>query len=75
MTIVVNVDGKLATSLGRRSLVDLCCIDIKARRLPKVGWPKRPGIFYVKLLVDGKVQKTADSARGDVASWTESFSL
>jgi len=49
--------------------------DIKAGQLPKVGWPKRPGRFYVKLLVDGEVRKTAESARGDVASWTETLNF
>ena len=55
--------------------VDFFSVDIKARRLPKVGWLKRPGRFYVKMVVDGKVQKTAVGARGDVASWAETFSL
>lgn len=49
---------------------------LKCSHLPNVGlFCKRPGKYYVKLFVDRDVKKTAVSAKGNTASWNDSFYL
>jgi hypothetical protein len=73
-TIVVTVTGETAFSDDLR-LTDLSRTDITVSELPDIGWPKRPGKYYVKLILDEDAKKTVVSSRGNAVSWRESFCL
>jgi hypothetical protein len=47
--------------------------EIKSNELPNVGFPKRPGKYYVKLALGTEARSTAVSARGNAAVWDEKF--
>ena len=48
---------------------------IKSNELSNVGFPKRPGRYYVKLAIGTDVRETALSARGNTVVWDEKFYL
>jgi hypothetical protein len=49
--------------------------DIECNQLPQIGWPKRPGKFYVRLTVDQEIRETLVSPRVIEHIWTEAFHL
>jgi len=48
---------------------------IKASGLPGVGWPKRPGNYYVTVSIDGISHKTGTTVGDDAPMWNETFSF
>jgi hypothetical protein len=70
--LVVNIKGKVRISVGHRGYLTVPT-DIKGSQLPDVGWRKRSGKFYVKLVVDGHLEHQTVIAKGKTASWMESF--
>ena len=63
----------MGTSLDR-GLISRSKADIRGRKLPNDGinrWDK----FYVELAIDGEAKYRTGTAKGNTASWTDSFHL
>jgi hypothetical protein len=69
------VTGKRASLGCRLTSYEPLSTDIKALGLPNVGLVKRAGKYYVELTLGQDGGKTAISARGSDAAYSESFYL